>query len=165
MGFTIDYNDTMGDGLIPEGTYEVIVKEAGEDTTKNGVNHISIDLVIRNDIKQERQNSHIWAKVWRSKDTGQFSSKMLNTIGRAMNLPNGKQYNNLQALLQDFKGKVCTVKVKHEEYNGYTNVKVISWAVSSHSNCVHAWDIKGAGSKQMPGWGQEVSYSADDLPF
>lgn len=164
MGYTINHDDVIGDGLIPEGTYEVVVKEAKEDVTKQGVNHISIDLIIRNDVKQGYQNAHIWAKLWRSKDTGQFSMKMFNTIGKALNIQNGKSYNNLNELLQDFVGKVCTVKVKHEEYNGYTNAKVTSWGKSAFSICNHLWNTKQNGTV-VSGLGQEVSFSGDDLPF
>lgn len=42
MGFTMNHNDVVGDGPIPEGNYEVVVKEAKEDVTKNGVQHISL---------------------------------------------------------------------------------------------------------------------------
>lgn len=164
MGFTMNHNDVMGDGPIPEGNYEVVVKEAKEDVTKNGVQHISLDLVIRNDIKQGYQNAHIWAKLWKSKETGQYSMKMFNTIGKALNIPNGKYYNSLNELLQDFNGKVCTVKVKHEEYNGYINAKVAAWNNTKFPNCNHLWNA-GQNGNAVPGLGQEVSFHNNDVPF
>ena len=164
MGFTMNHNDVMGDGPIPEGNYEVVVKEAKEDVTKNGVQHISLDLVIRNDIKQGYQNAHIWAKLWKSKETGQYSMKMFNTIGKALNIPNGKYYNSLNELLQDFNGKVCTVKVKHEEYNGYTNAKVAAWTNTKFPNFYHFWNA-GKNGSAVPGLGQVVSFHNNDVPF
>ena len=37
MGFTMNHNDVMGDGPIPEGNYEVVVKEAKEAGVKLAV--------------------------------------------------------------------------------------------------------------------------------
>lgn len=152
MTFKIDHNDTFSD-LVAEGEYEVYVKSAKEAVTKNGVPHIAIDLLIREDFAQSHKKCYIFAKLWKGKESFQYNMQQINTIGKALNIPNGKEYPNLEALLADFIGKCCRVRVKHEEYNGYTNVKVASWNPSKINPYI-------GGTL-----GEEVPFNENDCPF
>lgn len=161
--FKIDYDNTMGDGMIKPGEYEVVVNSAKEDVTMGGTVHISIDLVVRNDIEQPYKNAHIWVKIWKGKETGIYNSAIINTIGMALSIPNGKNFASLDDLLADLEKKVCKVKVKHEEYNGKTNVKVASWLKTGLSTCNHTWEKGRNNERATSGFGQEVPLN--DCPF
>lgn len=151
MTFKIDHDNTFDD-LVAEGDYEVFIKSAKEDYTKGGKVHIALDLVIREDFAQKHKNCHIFAKLWQGRETGAYNSQQINSIGKALKIPNGKEYPNLDALLADFTGKCCRVRVKHEEYNGYTNAKVAAWLVSK----------AGPYTAML---GEEVAFAEEDIPF
>lgn len=159
MPFKINHDDTYNDSLIPEGEYEVFVKEAKEDYTKNGIQHISVLLVVRDDAAQKYKGAHIWHKVWKGKDSGQYNMQMINTVGKALQIPNGKEYPNLEALLADFVGKHCKVKIKHEEYNGYTNARVVQWQQSKLTA------YGGLMGNDVPPLGEEIVFDEQDCPF
>jgi hypothetical protein len=157
--FTINHDEAMDMGLIEEGTYEVIVAKAFEDVSKNGSIFINLHLVVRNDIDQKYKNKYIFASIWQSKETGQYHSGMINTIAKALRIENGKRFNTLQELLDDFKLKTARVIVKHEEYNGRTNARVQSWEPSRFNTCNHqfkAEDIPIEGFHPV---------NNDDIPF
>ena len=155
MSFQINY-DEASDGQIAEGVYEVIVKDAKTDHTKDGKEHLSFPLVVRNDIQQKYKNAYIWHKAWKGRDTGKYPTWMLQTMARALQLPNGKQYNGLDELMNDFKGKVAKVKIA--ERSGYMNV--VSWEPTDFPTVNHVWKKEAAGEI-----GQEVSFNQNDLPF
>ncbi|EMK0855209.1 DUF669 domain-containing protein [Listeria monocytogenes] len=131
--FKVDHNDAFSGG-VENGTYEVVLYHANEDATKSGAEFINIDLIIRNDVNQKYQNAHIFHRIWKTKATNEYNSTALNTIAKAIQLPNGKDYNTINELLQDFLIKTCQVTVKNEEseYNGqtYNNLNVKAWGES-----------------------------------
>lgn len=151
MTFKINHNDVWDD-LVSEGEYEVYIKSAKEDVTQNGKQHIALDLVIREDFAQKHKSCHIFAKLWPGRETRAYNSQQINSIGKALKIPNGKEYPSLAALLADFTGKSCRVKVKHEEYNGYTNAKVAGWYQSKI----------GPYTAML---GEEVPFHEEDIPF
>ena len=159
MNFTMNHDDVFTGGIMPEGVYEAVVKEAVEKTTNDGRKHVSITLVIRNDIKQPYQNALLWYTIWTKKeDNRTYDMRNFNTIGKAFRCQNGKVYNSMNELLNDFVGKVCKVEVKHEEYNGNTNARASRLRESAFPTCNHVW--KDAGIASM---GQEVP--VEDCPF
>lgn len=161
MAIVLDHSNVYeGSALKPEGDYEVVVKEAKLDTLKDGREYINIALVVRNDCPQGYRNAYIWASLWKGKESGEFNMKQINTIGKALNIPTGKQYADWNALLADFNGKAARVTIKHEEYNGNTNERVAFWNVTKFPAVAHQWkDANSTGS--MPG----TEVSADDCPF
>ena len=79
---------------------------------------------------------------------------VLATMGKAMKIKNGKEYSSLDGLLDDFKGKICKVKlVKRGEYT-----EVSDWMESEFPANNHVW-------KDNSDIGREVQISDDDLPF
>ncbi|EHQ3848178.1 DUF669 domain-containing protein, partial [Listeria monocytogenes] len=87
----------------------------------------------------------------------------LNTIAKAIQLPNGKDYNTVNELLQDLLTKTCQVTVKNEEseYNGqvYKNLNVKAWAESKITGPLqHVFKKKE--NEPTP-----VEISENDLPF
>lgn len=126
--FQFDNTDIFeGVEILPEGDYEVVVASAEENETRGGTVHIELELVVRADIEQPYKNKHIWTQIWKTKATGQYNTKSINTIGKAFKIPSGMKVNSVEELCGLFIGKVANVKIKHEEYNGYTNAKVAFW--------------------------------------
>ena len=158
FNFQVDHDKASEGGLVPEGKYEVIVSKAFEDQAKSGTGFINLHLVIRNDIVgQPQQNRYIFGSIWQSKDTGQYNAGMLNAVAKALKIENGKRYNSMEELLNDFKGKTCKVTIKHEEYNGYTNANVKAWEASGYQGCNHVF-------KEDPMAGFKPADN-DDVPF
>lgn len=175
-GFSLDFEDVF-EGRIQDGTYEVIVSNVKEDATPGGAEFIDMVLVVRNDIEQKYQNTLIFHKIWKSKETGKFNQKSFNTIGAALQLQNGKQYGSLNDLLEDFVMKTCRVTVKNEEseYKGknYKNVNVKQWLKTNSIDKVqHVFKKKeksmdSANDKLNDAFGSstQIDISDDDLPF
>ena len=159
FNFQVDHNAASENGIIPEGKYEVIIAKAFEDAANSGTKFINLHLVVRNDIAgQKHQNRYIFGTIWQSKETGQYNSGMLNAIAKALRIENGKRYNSLEELLNDFQGKWCKVTVKHEEYNGNINARVKAWEPSDFQSCNHIFK----NIEEIPGF---HSVSNEDIPF
>lgn len=163
MDFKLDYNNTFT-STIDDGTYEVVIALVSEGSTPNGAEYIQFDLIIRNDVDQKFKNMHIFHNVWKSKETGKFNPKSFNTVGKAAQLQDGKQYNSLLDLFNDYIGKTCKVTIKNEssEHNGttYQNLTVKRWDKS---------DITGPMNhvfkQNVPPTSTPIDISDDDLPF
>jgi len=168
-GFSLDFNNTFeGYEDIKDGTYEVIIDQVGEDAAKTGTEFVNFRMAIRNDIDQPHQNQKMWHRVWKSKQTNQYSPVMFNTIGKAAQLQNGKTYNSLDELLQDFQGKPVQVTVKNEtsEHNGqtYENLNVKSWRNTAYPNVQH--QFKGDNNAPTNNVQQDSTTLNDsDFPF
>ncbi|MBC1230529.1 DUF669 domain-containing protein [Listeria booriae] len=165
MVFKLDTEDIFG-GQVEDGVYEVIINHATEDATPSGAEYINVDLIIRNDVNQKFKNAHIFHKIWKGKESNQYNAKSINTIGKAVGLANGKEYNSLTEVLEDFALKTCLVSVKNEtsEYNGktYNNLNVKGWAESKipgQSN--HKFAAKDIAQQDH----QPLNITDDDLPF
>lgn len=169
-GFSLDFNDVFeGTGRVEDGNYEVFVNNVKEDATQGGAEYVEFDLIIRNDISDQKfANSHLFHKVWKTKATGKYNMKTFNTMGKAFQLQNGKQYNSFQDLLNDFVNKVALVNVKNEEseYNGknYTNTNVKYFNKSKYPNLAHQKKTKdqmNIGEMAASG----IQINDENLPF
>ncbi|HZX21285.1 MAG TPA: DUF669 domain-containing protein [Clostridia bacterium] len=156
--FTINHDEAMDMGLIEEGEYEVVVAKAFEDVSKNGSVFINLHLVVRNDIDQKYKNKYIFASIWQSKETGQYHSGMINTVAKALQIENGKKFNTLEELLDDFKFKTARVTVGHEEYNNKINARVQRWEQSKFPTCNHQFK-----KEKFAGFTEDTN--EDDIPF
>ena len=157
-GFTLDFNNVYSGGLR-DGQYEVIVTGVQETQTKAGKDYIEVVLAVRNDIQQPSQNSLIFHKLWKAKDTGKYNFTMVNTISSALGLEDKKHYKDLQDLFNDMKRKPALVTVKSEESpdGKYTNVEVKSWRTTKFPNVAHQFKSDGKTTR--------VTIEEDDLPF
>lgn len=168
MAFTLDFDKAYegGNSKVEDGNYEVVVEKASEDATKNGSEYINFWLRIRNDIKQSSQNQVIFHKIWKGKETGKYNAAMINTLGKAAQLKNGKSYNSLDDLLNDFVGKPLKATVKNEtsEYNGktYENLNVKYTNISEYPDVQHRKDDKKTADT---GNTDSITINDDDLPF
>lgn len=125
MGFRNDFSQaTQNNGLKPEGDYEVLIVKAEERQTKNGKLGLNISMVIRNDVEQGYKNDFIFHTLWNRREPTRADMQVngygfgqVMALGKAAQLPDGKDYPDLQAFLQDLLGKPVRVHLVHDTYN------------------------------------------------
>lgn len=159
--FKVEHDKASEGGLVAEGEYEVVVFKAFEDAARSGTQFINLHLIIRNDIDQKHKNQWLFGSIWQSKETGEYHQGMLNGVARALKIENGKTFNTLEELTNEFVGKTARVTVKHEEYNGKTNARVNRWEQSKFNGCNHVY--KTEQSNTTPEGFHPVSN--EDIPF
>ncbi|MDF3000549.1 MAG: hypothetical protein K0Q48_668 [Bacillota bacterium] len=168
MGFSVNHNEaSKGGGLIPEGEYEVIIKEAFLDVTKGGTAFINIPMIVRNDVEQPYQGAYLWHSLWRRKEPTDgdlacdgFSIKQIQTLSKAAGLENGKQYADLSDWSLDLKHKPLRITVKHEDYNNKTSAKVGYINETKVGTVKHQFK-----SADLAPTGMEEIDEDDDMPF
>lgn len=162
--FKVNHEEAFeGNDLIPEGNWEVVVKEAKEKTTEGGRKHINIQLTVRNDVNQKYKNKVIFDTIWTKKDDNEtYNMANLQTVAKALDIPNGKAYTSLEELLADWQGKGAKVYVKHEEYNGNKNARVKGWNKTDAPGINHVWKEKAASSSD---YADMTPIKDEDIPF
>ena len=167
MAFTLDFSQASN-GTIKDGTYEAVIFNVLEDATPGGAEYMNFDMIIRNDVQQSYQNAHIFQRVWRAKDTGKYNAAMINTIAQAANLTDGKSYQSLKDLMNDFINHPVKVTVKNEknEYKGktYNDLNVKRWGKSDYPNVQHQFKA-GVKKTQPTVPNTDTAVDDDDLPF
>ena len=72
MGFSTNYEDVNDDfGIIPEGDYEVVIRNIEERTTMSGATGLNISLIIRNDVDQKFKDRYLFHTLWKRKEPTQ----------------------------------------------------------------------------------------------
>lgn len=129
-------------GLLPEGTYEVILKDGGYmDVTKGGKPYMNIPLVVRNDIEQKGKNAYIWDAIWTGSSQKHIDYKF-NNISDAVGIPYDTEFPDLEKWGEYIKGKCMRVKITHEEYNGEPSLNVSGYSKTEHPDCKHIFKKK-----------------------
>lgn len=163
--FTLNMEDTF-DGGIQDGTYETVITKFEENATQAGTEFADVRLTVRNDIDQKYKNNIIFHRVWKAKATQKYDMRFFNTIGSAAQLQQGKQYNSIEELFQDFLGKPVRVTVKNEtsEYNGktYENLNVKRWEKTKFQELSHKFKTEDGVN---PFAGNEQEEDTTDYPF
>lgn len=163
MGFKVDYSEAQEFGTVADGDYEVVVFNAHEDATKGGAEFINFDFIIRNDIQQSFKNSHLFHRVWKSKETNKYNKGMVMSLAKAFQLPDGKEYRTFDDFLNDFAMRVGKIRVKNEksEYNGkeYENTNIKKFGSSEFPNLQHQFKSKTESPTST------IDIQDDDLPF
>lgn len=159
--------------IIPEGDYETVIQSAEIRTTGNGKHKIGFTLTVRNDVQQNCQNRKIFLDVWRRQNptevdeqVGGFSYNQLMRIAKHAQLPDNKEYQNLEEFLADMVGKCLKVTVYHDTYNGSKTARVDilhGLAFSDHPDCKHA--TKQQKPVQPAPRFSTVSDDFQDIPF
>lgn len=158
-GFTTDFSEVKEHAEFKEQPYEMIVYDAYEAINdRNGKKRIVIDYVVRNDIKQEMQNFHLWDEQYPNSQTGKYHIGILMGKAKALGIKEGQHYDSFEAFLNDFKGRTAKVTVKLDEYNGNKYPKVRYANQSDVPDSHHVWKEKATGFTQ-------TEIKEDDLPF
>lgn len=171
-GFDLDFSEIKGMS-VTDGKYEAVINSVAEDATKGGTQFINLDLIIRNDIKnQSFANAHIFTRVFKSKQSGKYPKGIIFTIARAAGMPDKTHFESLEDYFQKLWHKPVLVTVKNEksEYNGktYENLNVKRWEISKFPEVQHKFkeSNKETGSTDpFANGGQSIDISDDQLPF
>lgn len=171
-GFDLDFSEIKGMS-VTDGKYEAVINSVAEDATKGGTQFINLDLIIRNDIKnQSFANAHIFTRVFKSKQSGKYPKGIIFTIARAAGMPDKTHFESLEDYFQKLWHKPVLVTVKNEksEYNGktYENLNVKRWEISKFPEVQHKFkeSNKETGSTDpFANGGQSIDISDEDLPF
>ena len=153
MGFSTNYDDVNDYGLIPEGEYEVVIRNIEERTTKNGATGLNLSLIIRNDVEQKYKDRYLFCTYWKRKQPTEadmqvqgYSFAQIMRLAKSAKLPSGKAYENIQALCEDLMKRPLKVTVKHEmnDYDGKLreNIKYVN--ESNFPDCKHVFKEKKA---------------------
>ena len=154
-GFSTDYSEVKDDeyGLIPEGVYEVIIRNIEERTTKKGKTGLNLSLVIRNDVEQKYKDRYLFHTLWKRKEPTPadmqvqgYSFKQLMQLAKSAKLPSGKAYETVQQLCEDMLKKPLKVTVGHETttYNDKEETREIIKYIneSKFPECNHVFKEK-----------------------
>lgn len=171
-GFDLDFSEIKGMS-VTDGTYEAVINSVAEDATKGGTQFINLDLIIRNDIKnQSFANAHIFTRVFKSKQSGKYPKGIIFTIARAAGMPDKTHFDSLEDFFQKLWHRPVLVTVKNEksEYNGktYENLNVKRWEVSKFPEVQHKFKASNKetdSTDPFANGGQSIEISDDDLPF
>lgn len=149
MGFSTNYEGMSDDyGIIPEGEYEIVIRNIEERTTKNGATGINLSLVIRNDVEQKYKDRYLFHTLWKRKQPTEadmqvqgYSFKQIMILAKAAKLPSGKAYENVQQLCEDLLKRPLKVTVEHEinDYNGKTRENIRYINESRFPECRHVF--------------------------
>lgn len=164
-GFKVDYNEAQDFGSVADGLYEVVIFNVTEQATPGGAEFLNFDLIIRNDVPQKHANSHLFHKVWKSKETGKYNRGMIMMLAKSFKLPDGKSYATFQDFLNDFAFRTASVTVKNEqsEYKGktYDNTNVKKFSDTRFPEMQHQFK----NNNQSPSNESTPDIQDDDLPF
>ena len=146
--FSTNY-DNVGNGseLLPEGRYEVVIKTAQLNATKNDTPYIDVRMVIRNDVEQKYQNKYIFHSLWKKREPSPqdlsvdgYSFKQLMSLAKAAKLPSGKNYGSIEELCADFVGKCVIAEIEHKpDKNEQLRERVKFCYESAFPNCKHVF--------------------------
>ena len=172
--FTTDYEEQ---GLLPEGDYECIIKDAFVTAT-NGYSpreYFSVRFVIRNDVYQPHPNKMIFHAIWwRNEDKqteddrkiGGFSYKQIMNLCKGVGVPKGKSFKDLNELGEFITGKCCLVHVVHDTWQGKTQERVAWTNETKYPDCKHKFPVKNEVQPTSAAAVTEIKTPTDeDLPF
>lgn len=153
MGFSTNYDDVNDFELVPEGDYEVVIRNIEERTTKNGATGLNLSLVIRNDVEQKCKDRYLFCTYWKRREPTQadmqvqgYSFKQIMRLAKSAKLPSGKAYENVQELCKDLMKRPLRVTVEHEmnDYNGRLRENIRYINESNFPECKHVFKEKKA---------------------
>ncbi|ESV55137.1 hypothetical protein SAG0136_07945 [Streptococcus agalactiae LMG 14747] len=139
MAFTTDYSNITEYADWKVQDYEIIVKDVYETTAGTGTKGLVIESVVRNDVKQEKQNAHIWDRHWHRRDTQKFDFASLMRIASALGIPEGKNFNSFEDFMNEFIGKTAKVRIRLREYNGEKQPDVHYYNKTDFPQINHTW--------------------------
>ncbi|WP_294407829.1 DUF669 domain-containing protein [uncultured Ruminococcus sp.] len=149
MGFKSNQSEAYQNGIKPEGDYECIIAAIEERTTKKGSMRLNFTLVIRNDVQgQKYGNACLFHTIWKKHEPNEndmqvegYNFAQLMAMGKAAQLPDGKEYDSLKAYCTDLLNKCIRVNLKHESNPDYRNgepqERINFVSPTKHPECRH----------------------------
>lgn len=136
MGFSTDYSEVKEEyGLIPEGEYEVVIRNIEQRTTLNGSVGLNMSLVIRNDVDQKCKDRYVFHTLWKrreptdaDKQVQGYSFNQVMRLAKSAKLPSGKTFETVLDLCEELMKRPIRITIEHETYNEKEreNVKYIN---------------------------------------
>lgn len=186
--FTTDYSNIEDNNNdfqpLPEGEYEVVIKNATERSTPNGKEETQFTLIVRNDLTKVPElaeqngkyaNRHIFVDEWKRDIDGEYKYKMDNFMHylNGVGVPEGTAIENFEQLLSMFTNKAVRVFVKQEEneYKGEKQIvnRVAPWNFkhTRYPQMNHQWkdQDKETTKSGNPFINNGPDVNSDDLPF
>lgn len=125
----IDFKNTGG--LIAEGFYEAVVKDACYDSTSSGKECIKIEFKIRDDVEQRYIRSLAWQRIFKPRDpTLQdqmcegYRAASINILSRAAGFEDGAEFESIADWMRALIGRPVRIEIVHNEYNGKTYANI-----------------------------------------
>ena len=150
MGFSTNYDNVNDDfDILPEGEYEVIIRNIEERTTKKGATGLNLSLVVRNDIEQPHKDRYIFYSIWKRKEPTEadqqvqgYGFNQIMRLAKSAKLPSGKSYETVMDMCKDLLHRTLKVTLEHKEWNGkmQENVKYVN--ESAYKECRHVFKEK-----------------------
>lgn len=178
MGFSTDYSGAKEEyGLIPEGEYEVVIRNIEQRTTLNGSVGLNMSLVIRNDVDQKCKDRYVFHNLWKrreptdaDKQVQGYSFNQVMRLAKSAKLPSGKAFETVLDLCEELMKRPIRITIEHETYNEKEreNVKYIN--ESKFPDVKHVFkeksssDSTGSSTKtQMPKTPESAQIQIGDL--
>lgn len=140
--------------IVPIGDHRVRIKDAEETTSKNGNDMIKLTLEVSG------HSSLLWYYLVFTADNPQRVNQKLGQIFSSFGITPGDMN------VENWKGKVGAVNVKHELYMGENRAAVRYFLAKKDQGKMPAWsDPAGRASVTGGGSYDPVNVSDDDLPF
>lgn len=119
----VDY-DSAGNGdyeVVAEGEYECVISDAEIKESSSGNPMLKLTITIRGDVKQPHRKQKLWDYLVAT-EKAMFKFQQ---VGKAIQLPNGKDFRTLEDFRLAILYKAVRVKVVQEqnEYNGKTTTQ------------------------------------------
>ena len=166
MAFNFDYKKLEFEKVTP-GIYEALVQNVSEQYTKDaGRKHLSVSIVIRNDIQQNHQNAMMNYNIWttdnpETKKIEDYVEFSLAMMCKACGLPEQINVSTVNELSKLWIRKPLIIKVEENEYNGkmYSNITKIEPTTNLNVNHIFK------GNNQEPASSFIPRNNNDNIPF
>lgn len=177
---TTDYSDLQDNtfGPLPEGDYELVIKQADLRSSKAGREYMNFQMVVRNDLDKvpelEKTNAKyhnrvLFASIFTDKETNKYNTDDLMYYLKAAQVPEGTQFNDIQQFMDTLVGKPIRARVTQSEntYQGETTIQNNVWpnrvSESKYPEVNHQFKDK---DKTDPfSNDQQTEKQLDNLPF
>lgn len=183
FNMTTDYskNEEQSFEPLPTASYEALIENVQERTTKNGAESLQIKLRIRNDLDAalpdtngKYHNRVVLMDNWKRKATNQYDMQGLQYVLEAAQIPEGTSINSIDDFARALELKPVQVYIKKttNTYEGKTTEinQIAPWNFSQtkYPQVNHTWKEApetAPSSSPAQSDGQPINVDPDDLPF
>lgn len=96
---------------IPNGEYEVEIFLLTLNASPQGAEFLDFNLLIRSDVLQPQQGTHVHVPLWRNQKNNSYDLNMMTVIAEACGIPDNLVFANLDEVIRAFQGRYVRVKL------------------------------------------------------
>lgn len=156
-----NYKDLDSGNLLAEGEYEVQIIKAGYTAPDGKTPHFLVEYLIRTDVEQRYGNKHLWDRLYKNKETGEYSNRW-QSICKCAGVPEGTPVNNEADLSNAIILKAIRVVIKHQK-NDYRGGELEA-KIAYYKPSKYPIEIGNLSNEGIPGFSPVVD-DGDSLPF